>query len=260
MTFESDFSFRQQTTEKCEVIALLATSNLDYVASLLALSRMGFSVLFLSTRLTTEAYVNLLRLTGSRKLVVGNEFRTMAEQINEQYPLSRYNIVERSEYDLPTPSGPRFPYTRPANASQQISFIVHSSGSTGLPKPIYQTHSACLANYSSGIPYRAFLMLPLFHNHGISVTFRGLIAGNKISMYNANLPLAGSTLIESLKATQPQSLHCVPYALKLMAETPGGIDELKKLSLVMYGGSSCPDDLGDRLTEAGVYVVGQYGT
>lgn len=79
-------------------------------------------------------------------------------------------------------------------------------------------------------------------------------------MYNANLPLAGSTLIESLKATQPQSLHCVPYALKLMAETPGGIEELKKLSLVMYGGSSCPDDLGDKLTEAGVYVVGQYGT
>ncbi|KAG6361850.1 hypothetical protein INS49_010079 [Diaporthe citri] len=250
----------EPTTDKCEVIALLATSNLDYVASMLALSRMGFSVLFLSTRLTTGAYVNLLRLTGSRKLVVGKDFKTAGEQIKEQYPLSSYSIVERSEYDLDKPSGPRFPYTRPANASQQISFIVHSSGSTGLPKPIYQTHSACLANYSSGIPYRAFLMLPLFHNHGISVTFRGLIAGNKISMYNANLPLAGSTLIESLKATQPQSLHCVPYALKLMAETPGGIEELKKLSLVMYGGSSCPDDLGDKLTEAGVYVVGQYGT
>ncbi|KAI3394095.1 hypothetical protein diail_3219 [Diaporthe ilicicola] len=250
----------ESTTDKCEVIALLATSNLDYITSLLALSRMGFSILFLSTRLSTEAYVNLLRLTGSRKLVVGSGFKTTAEQIKELYPLSSCDIVENSEYDLKCPSGPRFPYTRPINASQQISFIVHSSGSTGLPKPIYQTHSACLANYSSGIPYRAFLMLPLFHNHGISVTFRGLIAGNEISMYNANLPLAGSTLIESLRATKPQSLHCVPYALKLMAETPGGIEELKKLSLVMYGGSSCPDDLGDRLTEAGVYVVGQYGT
>ncbi|KKY35657.1 putative l-aminoadipate-semialdehyde dehydrogenase [Diaporthe ampelina] len=141
----------EPTTEKCEVIALLATSNLDYVASMLALSRMGFSVLFLSTRLTTEAYVNLLRLTGSRKLIVGNEFKKAAEQIKEQYPLSSYNIVERPE----------------------------------------------------------------------------------ISMYNANLPLAGSTLIESLRATKPQSLHCVPYALKLMAETPGGIEELKKLSLVI---------------------------
>jgi acyl-CoA synthetase (AMP-forming)/AMP-acid ligase II len=93
-------------TGKCEVIALLATSNLDYVASLLALSRMGFSVLFLSTRLTTEAYVNLLRLTGSRKLIVGNGFKMAAERIKEQYPLSSYNIAEKSEYDLPTPSGP----------------------------------------------------------------------------------------------------------------------------------------------------------
>lgn len=79
-------------------------------------------------------------------------------------------------------------------------------------------------------------------------------------MYNGNLPLAGSTLVDALRATQAESLHCVPYALKLMAETDGGIEGLKKLKLVMYGGSSCPDDLGDRLTEAGVYVVGQYGT
>lgn len=104
------------------------------------------------------------------------------------------------------------------------------------------------------------MTLPLYHNHGISVTFRALIAGKKISMYNGNLPLAGSTLVDALRATQAESLHCVPYALKLMAETEGGIEELRKLKLVMYGGSSCPDDLGDRLTEAGVYLVGQYGT
>lgn len=79
-------------------------------------------------------------------------------------------------------------------------------------------------------------------------------------MYNASLPLSGSTLVQSMNATQPESLHCVPYALKLMAETDGGIEELKKLKLVMYGGSSCPDELGDRLTAEGVYLVGQYGS
>lgn len=103
------------------------------------------------------------------------------------------------------------------------------------------------------------MTLPLYHNHGLSVMFRGLWAGNKISIYNANLPLSGSTLVESIRATQPESLHCVPYSLKLMSETDGGIDELKKLKMVMFGGSSCPDELGDRLTEAGVYLVGQYG-
>lgn len=78
-------------------------------------------------------------------------------------------------------------------------------------------------------------------------------------MYNGNLPLSGTTLVESLRATRAESLHCVPYALKLLAEAEGGIHELKQLKLVMFGGSSCPDDLGDRLTGAGVYLVGQYG-
>ncbi|KUI69374.1 Polyketide synthase HetM [Cytospora mali] len=250
----------EPTSEKCEVVALLAPSNLDYVASIFAFTRMGFTILLLSTRLSTEAYVNLLRLTNCHKLVTGSNYKATAKAIQEQYPLLSFDIVAKDEYDLEQPSGPRFPYTRPPKVSHQLSFIIHSSGSTGLPKPIFQTHSACLANYSSGIPYRAFLTLPLYHNHGLSVTFRALIAGRKISMYNGNLPLAGSTLVDSLRATQAESLHCVPYALKLMAETDGGIEELRKLKLVMYGGSSCPDDLGDRLTEAGVYLVGQYGS
>lgn len=220
---------------------------------------MGFSLLLLSTRLSTEAYANLLRLTDCRKIIVGKTLVSTAGTIQEQVPVASFGIIRKDEYQLSKPSGPRFPHVRPVNAGQQLCFIIHSSGSTGLPKPILQTHSACLANYSSGIPYRAFMTLPLYHNHGLSVMFRGLLAGNKISIYNANLPLSGSTLVESMRATQPESLHCVPYALKLMAETEGGIDELKRLKMVMFGGSSCPDELGDRLTEAGVYLVGQFG-
>lgn len=145
------------------------------------------------------------------------------------------------------------------NASKRVSFIIHSSGSTGLPKPIFQTHASCLSNYSSGIPYRAFLTLPLFHNHGISTLFRALVAGKKIAMYNASLPLSGSTLTAAMEAVQPESLHCVPYALKLMAETDRGIEVLRRCKLVLFGGSSCPDDLGDKLVDAGVYLVGHYG-
>lgn len=238
---------------------MLAASNLDYVVSILGLSRMGFSLLLLSTRLSTEAYANLLRLTDCRKIVSGSTLASTVKQIPQQSSLLSFDMVTTADCNLDQPSGSRFPYVRPINAGQQISFIIHSSGSTGLPKPIFQTHSACLANYAGGIPYNAFLTLPLYHNHGLSVLFRALVAGKRISMYNANLPLSGSALVQSMGATQPDSLHCVPYALKLLAETDGGIDELKKLKLAMFGGSSCPDELGDRLTAAGVYLVGQYG-
>lgn len=239
----------------------MANSDLNYVVSMFALSRMGFAVLYLSTRLSPEAYVNLLKKTDCHRIVVADRYGDAAAQINahSDSPVSTFGILDKADYDVAEPSGERFPVFSHPNAGQRISFIVHSSGSTGLPKPIFQTHAACISNYSSGIPYRAFLTLPLFHNHGISTLFRAIYAGNRIAIYNANLPLSGTTLVRAMNATEPGSLHCVPYALKLLAETEGGIEALQRLKLVLYGGSSCPDDLGDRLVEAGVYLVGHYG-
>lgn len=250
----------QPKSGKAEVVSLLAASTIEYVISMVALSRMGFALLLLSTRLSPEGYANLLRLTECSKIVVGQSYLSRANDVQQQSSLAIFNMATQADYDLAEPSGPRIPYTRPVNGGQQMAFIIHSSGSTGLPKPIFQTHSACIANYCGGIPYRAFMTLPMYHNHGLSVLHRALIAGRTISLYNANLPLSGPTLVECMRVTKPESLHCVPYALKLMAETEGGIEELKKVKMVMFGGSSCPDELGDRLTEAGVYLVGQYGT
>ncbi|MDB4982557.1 MAG: putative NRPS-like enzyme, partial [Myxococcales bacterium] len=50
----------------------------------------------------------------------------------------------------------------------------------------------------------------------------------------------------------------VPYALKLLA-TPEGIALLAKFKMVMFGGSACPDDLGDLLVDNGVNLVAHYG-
>lgn len=114
-------------------------------------------------------------------------------------------------------------------------------------------------NYSNSPGYRAFLTLPLYHNHGLSCFFRAIFSGIPLAMFNANLPLTGSNLIEGLESVQPESFNGVPYALKLLGESERGISALRKCKLVMFGGSSCPDDLGDKLVQEGVNLVGHYG-
>lgn len=105
------------------MVAILASSDLNYAVSIFALTRMGFTLLLLSTRLSTDAYVNLLRLTDCQKIVVGSKFKDTAKEIQEQSPLSNFDIVVKDEYDLEQPSGPRIPYFRPKNAFQQLSFV-----------------------------------------------------------------------------------------------------------------------------------------
>ena len=80
-------------------------------------------------------------------------------------------------------------------------------------------------------------------------------------MYLGNfaLPVTRQNLLEALRVAKPQQVCAVPYVLKLLAETDEGIAELAKAQLVVYAGSSCPDDLGDKLVSKGVNLIANYG-
>jgi acyl-coenzyme A synthetase/AMP-(fatty) acid ligase len=246
-------------SNKTEVVALLGPSNFDYVIGKLALSRMGFAVLLLSTRLPTEAYISLLQKTECTKIVTIDKFAATISGIQETYSLQAFPLSDATVYTRRSFSEPFQRQTELIDEEKCISFIVHSSGSTGLPKPIFQTNRACLSNYAQGSGMRAFVTLPLFHNHGLSTLFRGIVSGKRTSLYNANLPLTNGNLVEAMKQSDPESFHCVPYALKVLAENEEGISALRRCKLVLFGGSSCPDDLGDLLVREGVYLVGHYG-
>ncbi|OKL61788.1 hypothetical protein UA08_02211 [Talaromyces atroroseus] len=240
------------------VVSILGPSNLDYIVSLFALSRMGYTVLLLSTRLSTEAYANLVTLTKCTNIAYAPPNKKAVEQIVEHLQIGTFAIPEFANYSK-EPSGPLIQSRGTLQSSHKCAFIIHSSGSTGLPKPIFQTHGACISNYSTSKAYRALLTLPLFHNHGLSTFFRSLFKKKGISIYNANLPLTGKNVLETMKVTVPESFHGVPYVLKLLSETEGGIDELAKCEQVLFGGSSCPDTLGDLLVNAGVRLISHYG-
>ncbi|PLB48180.1 NRPS-like enzyme [Aspergillus steynii IBT 23096] len=241
-----------------KVVAILGVSNLDYVISLLALSRLGYAVLLLSTRLSTEAYTNLLAKTKCTDIIYSPATQAAAKRIQEAEAINTFLIPEFSVYSQCT-TKPDLQVTGTPEMGRKWAFIIHSSGSTGLPKPIFQTHKACIANYASSRGFRALLTLPLYHNHGLSTFFRAMFKAKPIAIYNANLPLTGKNVLEALKTTQPESFHGVPYVLKLLSEVDGGVEELAKCEQVLFGGSSCPDDLGDLLVEHGVKLISHYG-
>lgn len=76
---------------------------------------------------------------------------------------------------------------------------------------------------------------------------------------NYAFPVTRQNLIESMGVAKPQLMCAVPYVLKLLAETESGIQELAKAKLVLFAGSSCPDELGDKLVSHGVNLVANYG-
>ncbi|KAI2467247.1 L-aminoadipate-semialdehyde dehydrogenase [Annulohypoxylon bovei var. microspora] len=243
-----------------EIVAIVGSSNLDYIITILALTRIGFGILFLSTRLSVEAYTALLQETKCHNIVAASNYAATIGQVAERYELSQFTMLTGSVYGKTDSTGSRF--QRPVkieDEAQKVAFILHSSGSTGLPKPIYQSHRSCLTNYSVGSGLRAFITLPLFHNHGLCTLFRGITYSVTTAFFDASLPMTHDHLISAMEQFGPESFHCVPYSLKVLAESEHGIDLMRRCKLVLFGGSSCPDDLGDKLVDAGVYLVGHYG-
>ncbi|KAK9487528.1 hypothetical protein V1527DRAFT_326593 [Lipomyces starkeyi] len=244
------------------VVGMLAPSDMSYVATMHGRVRLGYTVLMLSNRLSVDAIVSLVKATSCKAVIHGRTFVPMLDRVVAAVPtLGRIEILSRSEWDILTPSGPPSEWHAhtPADSEKNV-FIIHSSGSTGLPKPIFQSHKAAINNYATSFDMKGLITLPLYHNHGISSYFRSLYACNEIYFYNAKLPLTRNILVDVMEAVKCEIFYGVPYALKLLGEHESGINVLKTFKLVLFGGSSCPDDLGDRLVEAGVNLVGHYGS
>jgi acyl-CoA synthetase (AMP-forming)/AMP-acid ligase II len=256
---------RQSSLEKTIVVGLLGPSNFEYFITILALSKLGHSVLFLSTRLSVAAYVSLLQTTDAGYLLIDSSFLETATKVQGSCgTLLVHKIASSENYDFPITDidvdTRMCQHLQPEIESKRISWIIHSSGSTGLPKPIYQTHAAALNNYATNLNLRGFITLPLYHAHGISSVFRSLHSKKQIYMYGASLPLTHHNLLTILHRFHFDIFYGVPYALKLLGESSEGISALAKLKVVMFGGSACPDALGDKLVANGVNLISHYGT
>ena len=254
---------RDSSKEVPTVVALLGPSNIEYIITLLALVKLGHTILFLSTRISQEAIDSLLQVSGASFLITDTKFSHVGDKAREHLPnLQSLPIASQTLFDFPIEheASTRLDEALdPVQETNNTCWIIHSSGSTGLPKPIYQKQSAALANFAGNMNMRAFITLPLYHNHGICNFFRAIHSAKSLHIFSADLPLTSQHLCTVLSQHNFEIFYGVPYALKLLAETETGIRLLQELRMVMFGGSACPDELGNRLVENGVTLVSHYG-
>ena len=240
-------------------MALLGLSTLDYTVTMLALSRMGYGLLILSPRLSIEAYISLLEKTECRIVFFARTFSTLVEKIGRLRHIESHETISRPLYDHPEHESLDLEDNYHSSSNSKIAYILHSSGSTGIPKPIFQTHQTCLATFSHGNKSRGVSALPLYHTFGHASFYRALFHRGTIYMYNANLPFTPDNLSSVLEYVQPEAMFGVPYLWKLLAESQRGIAALRDLKIVASGGSAIPDEIGNLLVQNNINLVTFFG-
>ena len=155
-----------------------------------------------------------------------------------------------------------------------IAYLHHTSGtSTGLPKPIGQTHRAgvgVLPCFPNGSRKASFTTTPLYHG-GVADCFRAWTSTAMIWLFpGKEIPITASNVLKCLDCAKRASeedheppvkyFSSVPYVLQMLAADDSGLDILRSMEIVGVGGAALPQDTGDELVEKGINLISRFGS
>jgi acyl-coenzyme A synthetase/AMP-(fatty) acid ligase len=245
------------------IVGICAPTDLDYLVTVFALIRLGYTAFQLSPRLPPSAVMELLELVQHDRQVLLYAPDHTSLKLHALSDLELHPIVRRNEYDNSQhDETPEFQLKRVDHAKEhhRRCLILHSSGSTGLPKPIDYNHQKLLAAGVYAQDATAFITMPFSHALCMMSYMQAIHKRKTIYSMSGYVPQTHDTITAAIKGANPEIVWTVPYVLKLLAEKPDGINAIRNCRFVSSGGSKLPDELGNMLTDAGVHIGMQFGS
>lgn len=130
--YESKLPVRKSSSVKPGVVAMLGPSNLEYLITMIALNKLGHTVLLLSTRISQEAIESLINTTGASAIVADGRSISLAENVTRTNPsLDAIHIAGREtfEYSIEVHGNTQLDSALdPDVETDNIAWIIHSSG------------------------------------------------------------------------------------------------------------------------------------
>ncbi|KAF8899601.1 hypothetical protein CPB84DRAFT_1847624 [Gymnopilus junonius] len=275
------------------VVALIALSDtLLYQAVCVGIMKAGFIPFPISPRNTAAAVINLLKKTDCHYLLstcvtLKELLDNISVELGEEESPYKVDVEEIPRlYDIFPKLGeereddPFTPYRSPKDYAglNDVGIYLHSSGSTGFPKAIPQTHQIMIhwALFSCGRVFsyhqprlRAAVMhLPPFHTMGVyTQVFFPLYNCATSAIYPPvtdspeKLPIMPTpdNILDHLRRTKSNSVVAVPTLLQVWGQDQDSIELLSSLEIVDYSGGAIAPKIADDLTAAGVKLVPTYG-
>lgn len=157
-----------------------------------------------------------------------------------------------------------YPYAKNyAQAKFEPWVVLHTSGSTGVPKPIIQSHATYSAlDAFTALPAlglqdvypamckgrRVYIGFPLFHCAGVSMLLpASIFAGFTVVL--GPFPPSADTVNAIHVHGNVQESCIAPSTLVDIVKDPDHLENLRKLEQITYGGGSLPRAVGDLVSK-----------
>ncbi|KAI9647504.1 hypothetical protein NHQ30_003889 [Ciborinia camelliae] len=233
-------------------------------AMILACVKTGYKLLLASPRNQVSAINSLLEAVNCKCALAGSPNSPLVSIIQEAKSMPVFQIPDLQV--LIEENFPHYEYNRkPEEAKNDPILILHTSGTTNLPKPITYTNdwanayiralqlNAPVGAESNDVFFRQgrlFVMMPAFHGANIFPSFFcALTSETTIIFPPANLAPTIESFLGGIKATQVDVAFIPPHFVPQIASNPEYIDIVSQhAETVMSGGGAIPKTLGQVLS------------
>lgn len=266
---------------KSKTVGLICPSTPDFLLTWLALIRLGYSVLLIAPQCTPAAIAALCAQTSTSLLFHDDVYASLAHEATAAAKTEGRDVEAAPlPFALGEPGLASILASEPPEHVPQVeveagdvAYLHHTSGtSSGIPKPIPQTHrgAAGVLPAFSGPQHAMFTTTPMYHG-GPADCFRAWTSGAMIWLFpGKDIPITAANVIKCLDTAgryakeemgpEVKYFASVPYVLQMMEADPRGLTYLEEMDIVGVGGAALPQEVGDRLVKKGVNLISRFGS
>lgn len=268
----ANYWVEQLGIEKGDRVAILSRNRVEMLDVLFACGKCGAIFVPYNVRLTSSELEQLIRKEEPKVIFYEETFKSTIQEIQVQRPTLRtyisFDPVENSQ-EVTYEEMLNYPNDTPRRCQEldpeDIYLLIHTGGTTGLPKGAMISHRAVLYNQLNNIldwglnSEKTFhLLLPMFHTGGLNLlTLPLLSVGGRVLINRAFDPALTLKIIHKYR---PHYVFGAATIFRMIAEQP----EFEKtdwssVEWVISGAAPTPVQLMEKFWKKGIKMCLGYG-
>ncbi|KAL2043853.1 hypothetical protein N7G274_003373 [Stereocaulon virgatum] len=270
---------RYGRSKEFDCLAYMGIPDLRTPIIFLAAVKCGYKLLLLSQRNAIPTNVSLLQQTRCIRLFHSVEMRPVIEGV--QGTVEQLECVEVPSLDqMLEGESQHYPFNETFDIAKRNPIVIlHSSGSTGIPKTVTMTHGTfATIDNDRNMPViegrrnadatiwdfagegKFFSAFPPSHLAGfVATAVRPIYSEASAPVMGPALrPATGTMLKEIMQHHKLQGLYLPPTIAEQLLQEPGGLDNFRNLEFLCYAGGPLAPSAGEQISKV-IDVCTTYG-